>query len=298
MWRALAAALFGMAVAATSQAGEVTVDTAAGPVVVQAKPARVAVFDVAAIDTITALGVPIAGVPDRLYLKRLAPVAESAQIVGTLFQPDLEAMAILQPDLIVVGGRSSPHAKELAAFAPTIDMTISSLGDARARIEQYGAIFGVEGNATALLGEVEAKFEAAREAVVGKGKALILLTNGGKISAYGPGSRFGWLHTELGLAEAAPGLKASVHGHAISFEFVAEVDPDWLLVIDRGSAIGAPSDGARATLDNPLVASTKAARAGRIVYLSSAPIYIAAGGAASMMTTLDEIIAAFSGQGS
>ena len=42
----------------------------------------------------------------------------------------------------------------------------------------------------------------------------------------------------LGLTEAAPGLKVDTHGAAISHEFIAEANPDWLFVVDRGVAVG------------------------------------------------------------
>ena len=59
-----------------------------------------------------------------------------------------------------------------------------------------------------------------------------------------------------GLAEAAPGLKVYAHGAAITHEFIAQTDPDWLLVVDRGVAVGEPGDSARTTLDTPLVSGT------------------------------------------
>ena len=144
-----------------------------------------------------------------------------------------------------------------------------------------------------MTGDLDAKLAEAKEAVAGKGTGLIVLTNGGKISAYGANSRFGWLHGALDLPEAHPGLEDDTHGQAISFEFIAETDPDWLLVIDRGAAINADSQSAQATLDNPLVARSKAAQRGHILYLDAAPMYISGGGASSMMHTLDEIISAF-----
>ena len=127
----------------------------------------------------------------------------------------------------------------------------------------------------------------------GKGSALILLTNGGKISAYGAGGRFGWLHSALDLPEAAENVEAETHGEAVSFEFVADIDPEWILVIDRGAAIGAEGEAAAATLDNPLIARTRAAQDGHIVHLDAASLYIASGGAGAVMQVLDEVIAAF-----
>lgn len=292
----LLAGLAALTLASPALAQEVTVETATGPVTLAANPEPVAVFDIAALDTMTALGVAVAGVPTPIYLDSLKGVADSAKPVGTLFEPDFEALAVMQPGLIVVGGRSSEQAGPVSDIAPAIDMTI--WGDdlpaqARARIAAYGALFEREAEAEILTADLDAKIAEATQAVAGKGSGLILLTNGGKISVYGAGSRFGWLHKALDLPEAVEALDAENHGQPVSFEFLAETDPDWLLVIDRGAAIGAEGEAAAATLDNPLVAKTTAAREGQIVYLDAAPLYIAAGGANAMMHTLDEIIAAF-----
>lgn len=164
---------------------------------------------------------------------------------------------------------------------------------AKARIAAYGTLFRIEDRAEALTAALDEKIEAAQAATEGKGNALILLTNGGKISAYGVNSRFGWLHETLGLPEAHPELDAETHGQSVSFEFVAETDPDWLLVIDRGAAVGQGGEAAAATLDNPIMERTRAMQSGQVVYLDAGPLYIAGGGAASMMHTLDEMIAAF-----
>lgn len=285
------------ALAATgASAGPAVVETAPGPVEVAEGPVRVVVFDMAALDTIAALEVQPVGVPEKVYVPYLDEVAAQAETVGTLFEPDFEAVAALEPDLIVVGGRSSPQFDALAAIAPVIDMTIGDdalLEDGRARIDAYGALFGKGAEAAALAAGLDAEVAAARAAVAGKGNALIVLTNGPKVSAYGPGSRFGWVHAALGLPPAVEDVEAATHGEAISFEFISTANPDWLLVVDRAAAIGEAGAGARDTLDNPLVAGTTAWKEGQVVYLDAAPIYIAGGGVRSLAHTLGEITAAF-----
>jgi iron complex transport system substrate-binding protein len=293
---AFTAAVAAAILAAPLSAQTVTVDTATGPVELPHRPEAVVAFDVSAIDTLTALGVTLAGVPAPIFLETLERATADAARVGTLFEPDFEALAAMAPDLIVAGGRSSAQVAPLSRIAPTADMTIwgdGMVAQAMARTAAYGEIFGKPGEAAALNAALEARIDEAAKAVAGNGDALILLTNGGKISAYGADSRFGWLHQALDLPEAHPGLSAETHGQAVSFEFIAEVDPDWLLVIDRGAAIGAEGEAAAATLDNPLVAGTSAAQAGRIVYLDSGPLYIAGGGHGAMMGTLAEIVEAF-----
>jgi iron complex transport system substrate-binding protein len=236
-------------------------------------------------------------VPISLYMPYLADLAGTAEPVGDIFEPDFEAVAALAPDLIVVGGRSSTQYDALAAIAPSIDMTISGerslTAEALARLEAYGALFGASETAAGLAAELDAKLEAARAAVAGEGDALIVMTNGPKVSAYGPGSRFGWLHSELGLGASIPDVEAATHGEAISFEFIHEVNPDWLVVVDRSAAIGEEAAGARETLDNPLVAETDAWKNDQVVFLDAASIYIADGGYRSLTGLFDQVVDAF-----
>lgn len=286
---------------AAVNAAQVQVDTATGSATVTTPPASVAVFDLAAIDTLTALGVTIAGKPDITPPAYLVDALADVPTVGTLFEPDFEALAANAPDLIVAGGRSANQVAALQAIAPTLDMTITGdnlVAETGARLAAYGTIFDKADQAAALQADLDARIAAARAAVAGKGNGLILLTNGGKMAVYGSGSRFGWIHAALDLPEADPGMKiADSHGEAISFEYVAEINPDWLLVVDRGAAVGQGGQAAAATLDNPLIAGTTAATKGQIIYLDPASMYLAGGGLQSLSGTLDQLTTAFGAAG-
>jgi len=291
MLRALAFAAAIMASPLYAQT--VSVDTFAGPVDIAAEPETIAVFDLAAFDTLTALGVSAEGLVRPVFLPYLEAAAANSVPVGSLFEPDFEAVFALNPDLVIAGGRSSGQVEELARIAPTIDMTIwhDTVGDGLARLKAYGDLFGKQEKAAQLAEAFEGKLAEVRDAVAGQGNALIVMTNGPKVSAYGTGGRFGWLHDALELPEAVESVEQNTHGEAISFEFIREANPDILLVIDRLAAVGQDGDSARATLDNALVQETTAWKTGRVIYLSPAPIYIAGGGIQSMTLTLDEILA-------
>ncbi|WP_282053249.1 siderophore ABC transporter substrate-binding protein [Phaeobacter inhibens] len=286
----------------------VPVMTALGMRELPALPQKIVVLDIAAADTLAALEVPIAGLPSRLYVDYLNKQQAEAAPMGTLFEPDFEAIAGLAPDLIVAGGRSSRQVEALSEIAPTIDMTIwgaSHVDLALSRLRSYGALMERSATAAALEAAFLAKLEAARVAVDGRGRALIVMTNGPKVTTYGAQSRFGWLHGALNLPEAvieqpeATALEedttaeAAAHGEAISFEYIAQANPDWLIVIDRANAIGQDNQAAAATLDNALVTGTEAWKKGQIIYLDSAAIYIAGGGIQSMTATLEQIRAGF-----
>lgn len=293
-YRMMAAAAAFAFSALSAQAAEIV--TARGTVTIARSPQKVAVFDIAAIDTLDRIGVKIAGIPEKLYLSQLEPLKQGAEIVGDLFEPDLEALSALGPDLIIVGGRSSTKADAAAKVAQTIDMTMD--GDdlvmhAKQRLAAYGTLFGKQAEAAKAASEFDGQINAARLAVAGKGRGLIVMTNGPKVTAYGPGSRFGWVHAALDLPPAVPDVKAANHGEAVSFEFIAKANPDWLLVLDRAAAIGSGEQGAKATLDNELVARTTAWKKGQVVYLPAAEFYIAAGGVQSMQRVMATVAEAF-----
>ena len=274
----------------------VEVSTATGSKTIDKVPQKVAVYDMAAIDTLASIGIKPSGVPEKLFVPELTEANKDAAKIGTLFEPDLEALNELAPDLVVVGGRSSAKAEATAKVAPTIDMTMDGddlLGQAKERLAAYGAIFGKADEAAAAARKLDAAVEAARQAVKGKGKALIIMTNGPKITAYGAGSRFGWVHKALDLEPAVANIEASGHGEAVSFEFISKANPDWLLVLDRAAAIGSSDQGAKATLDNELVAGTTAWKKGQVIYLPAADFYIAAGGVNSTQRVLSAIEQAF-----
>lgn len=289
-------------------------------------PRRIAAFDIATIDILAALGVKVAARPQDLYVDYLGEAATDAVPVGTAAAPDKEALTSLAPDLIVVGGPSAGQFATLSKIAPVIDMSVSGdvLGQIRARLTAFGALYDKEPRARRLIAALDTRLAQLRKDTGATGKALILVVSGPKMSAYGMGSRFGWIHQATGLPEAHPGLKTDEQGTAASHEFIAETNPDWIFVIDRSAisatsagatdpnatkadgsasggtkadtrsaatapAPGTPADSARLTLDNPLVATTKAAQRHHIIYLNAADIYMADGGYQSMMALLDEL---------
>src|SRR5699024_6711525 len=75
--------------------------------------------------------------------------------VGTAFEPDYEAINALEPDLIIVSGRSSDSYPEMSKIAPTIDLTFDSekehLETFRERHEILGRVFQVEDEVSTLM---------------------------------------------------------------------------------------------------------------------------------------------------
>ena len=278
------------------QGEKVTVKTARGDTVVPKNPQNVAVYDLGALDTLTALGVPVGATVDKSMLPYLKGAFDKAQHVGTLFEPNYEALGVFKPQLIIIGSRTSKAAQQLNELAPTIDMTADSKNlrtSAEARIDAYAQIFGKQAEAEKLKADINKAFDEAREAAKGKGKALVLIVSGGKLSAQSPNSRLGgWLHQDIGLEPVDIAMKEGSHGMPVSFEYIKEKNPDWLFVLDRSAAIGEEGKAAKDVLDNPLVAESTAWKKGQVVYLDSSA-YLAAGGAQQLQTVAKQAAEAF-----
>ncbi|WP_347351072.1 siderophore ABC transporter substrate-binding protein [Intrasporangium sp.] len=285
---------------AASSAGQpnVTVTHAQGTSTVPAAPGRVVVLDLAVLDTLDTLGLgdTVVGLPKgNLPEFQSGFKADKYAAVGTFFEPDVEKIAELDPDVILIGGRSAKAYPELAKIAPTVDLTTSgpdALKDVREQSQQIGEIFGKQDLVADKLAALESKVADVKAKATNAAPALVLMTSGGKVSAFGAGSRFGLIHDSLGVPTAVPDLEQDSHGQAVSFEFIAKKNPARLFVIDRDAAIGQQGTPAAKVLDNPLVTGTTAWQDGKVTYLDGARWYILGGGLGNTTQMVEAVGAA------
>lgn len=281
--------------AGAALAGEVTVKHAQGETKLPDVPQKVITFDLSSLDTLDTLGVKVTGVPTIKMQDYLSKYAADDYIkVGTLFEPDYEAVNAAQPDLIIVGGRSAAKYAELAKIAPTIDLTADAANFVKSsedNIRTLANIFGKDKEAEEALTKLNAKKDELKALTAKSGTGLLILTTGGKMSAYGPGSRFGVLYGEFGVKPAADDIKPGGHGQPISFEYILEKNPDWLYVIDRDAAIGREGVAAEKFLDNAVIAQTNAWKNKQVIYLDGSAWYLNASGLTSMEKIVDQLIA-------
>ncbi|TFV82417.1 iron ABC transporter substrate-binding protein [Microbacterium sp. dk485] len=261
------------------------------------EPEAVITFDIATLDTLDAIGAgdAVVAIPDVVLPDYLSDYADLPK-VGTLFEPDFEAVAELGPDLIVTAARSTGQYDELSEIATTIDLTGTPGGtfDPAAglvRAAQLGEIFGREDEVAELAGQIEERIDAL--AAAASGSALVLAVSGGEYSAFGEGSRFGWFFDELGFTPAVPaaelpGAEGSPHGDSVTNEFLLTADPEWIFAFDRGAATG-DGGSAEETLANELVERTAAAQNDRIVLLPAGELYIVINGLTAISAVLDTV---------
>lgn len=264
-----------------------------GEAVVKKNPEKVVVFDFGILDSLDELGVEVAGVPQAIvpdYLKKYA--GKEYTNVGSLKEPDFEAIHDLKPDVIFISARQAELYDQFAEIAPTVFVGMdyaNYMESFEKNMKLIGEIFGKEEAVANQLKEINASVdEINKKASASEQKALLVLANEGKVSAYGPGSRYGFLHDVFGFKASDEKIEVSQHGQSITFEYILEKNPDILFVIDRTAAVGGEV-GAKETIENELVKKTKAFKEGKVVYLDGVNWYLSGGGLQSLKSMIEEV---------
>ncbi|MFQ0997270.1 siderophore ABC transporter substrate-binding protein [Gilliamella sp. CG25] len=268
---------------------------AQGEALFESVPKKVAVFNVATLDIIDALNIPVSAVPQSNvhlpdFLSKYSD--KSYTNIGTLFEPNYEVLSSINPDLIIAGGRATDAYPKLEKLAETISLDIDSnnfLASLTERTRQLGWIFEKEKEASKLIEDFNQKIDQLKPKTSTAGSALVIMINGGKMSAYGPKSRFGFVFDVLGFQPATTFQEAGRHGNSVTSEFILSTNPEWIFVLDRDNAIGnKEAQSAQQVLNNELIQKTAAWQHNHIVYLDSTSMYIA-GGIQTYSRLMDQI---------
>lgn len=274
----------------------ITITHELGETPVTTNPQKVVVFDYGILDALDSLGVNVTGVvqsglPD--YLTKYA--GEEYSSIGTLKEPDMEAIFALTPDLIIISGRQADYYEELNKIAPTIHLGIDNadyLGSFKNNMDILGQIFGKEKEVASKVEEIEKAIAELNAKVTEKNiNGLITLANDGAFSVYGQESRFGIIHKEFGVTPVDTTIDSGTHGQKATFEYVAEKNPQYLFVVDRAAVTGG-NTSAKELFDNELVARTDAYKNDNIVYLDPTIWYTSVGGFTSTLRMVEEVDAA------
>ncbi len=269
-----------------------TITHSLGETTVEKNPERVVVFDIPTLDTMEALGIDnVVGVPTSTYPENLSKFdSDEYTKVGTVKEVDLEAIKSADPDLIIIGGRQADYYDQLKEIAPTISVSKDNtdyVGSVKENINLIGELFEVEDKASEAFAKVEKRLNEVKELVDGK-EALTVMVNEGNLSVYSDKSRFALINQGLGFVNADETIEDSTHGQKVTFEYLAEQNPEYLIVLDRGAATGGEST-AESVLDNDLVKSMDAYKNGKIIYLDAYTWYINDGGLNSINIMIDDI---------
>lgn len=305
--RTALAAAFGIAAVLPAHAADIRIDHQQGQTVLPGVPKTVAVYDLAALDTLRALGVDVAGVPGSRFPAYLQGFAdERYKKVGTLFEPDYDALKALKPDLIIVGGRSSAAYGKLKDIAPTIDLgtgTEHFIDDVASNALTLGRIFDKQEQAKAVAARVRTAVDALHSTAKPQGSSLLLFAVNGNVMPVEPKTRFGIVYEFTGMPSVVPpqteAEKAAAAGPrpeagspeaearrkaaAERLTQAAAANPNWIFVLDRGAATGGEGTAAKDIAANAALSGTEAWKAGRVIYLDPPTWYLVGGGADALI---------------
>lgn len=271
----------------------VEITHAQGRTSVPVKPAKVAVFDFGVLDTVDALGGHVVALPKQALPKTLDKYKDASYVdAGTMQEPDLEKLAQAKPDVILIGPRTAAKYADLTKIAPTVDLSMKGtdvIADGKAQARSLGTIFDATSTVDQGLTTLDEAVSRTAAKAANAGTGLVLMTSGGKVAAFGPGSRFGLVHDQLKVAPAMNDLKVDRHGQALGFEAIAKAAPKRLFVVDRDAAIGQSGAAAKQVLDNPLVGGTPAWKDGKVTYLDGQRWYVMGSGLRNLPEMVAEV---------
>lgn len=283
-------------------------------------PRRVVVVDYANLDILDNLGLGdrVVGVPSISldYLKSYEE-KDGVTLVGTVKTPDLEAVMACEPDVIFMAGRAAEYYDDLCEIAPVVrlisDTDLGLAETVRKNAALIASMFGEEDQVEALLSQYDSRIASLAEKAAGK-TALLGMCTTGSFNLLGNDGRCSLIVNEIGFenigAEAAAaggsgrgdgsasahgnergGGSTPTHGNEASFELVADLDPDYIFVMDRDAAIGTSgAQLAQEIMENELVMGTRAYKDGHLVILEHSGIwYTAEGGITALGIMLDDL---------
>lgn len=273
---------------------QIAITHLSGETLVNVNPANAVVLDYGILDTYKDLDIAVKGVPQTNLPTYLSAYQNDTSLsdVGGIKEPNLEKINELDPELIIISARQVPLYDELSKIAPTINLNIDPqnyIASFKENQRIIGKLYNKSEQVEKELADIDDRLAKINAITQNSDKtALVVLANEGRLSAYGVGSRFGIIHDVFGLKPADKKIQVSTHGQSISNEFIKEINPDYIFVIDRGAAIKRASL-ALEDFANPLVQQTNAYKEGNIVFLDAEVWYLSGGGLESIKMMIEQI---------
>ncbi|MBH0130448.1 siderophore ABC transporter substrate-binding protein [Salinibacterium sp. NK8237] len=212
------------------------------------------------------------------------PYTEDDSIIdlGNHGEPDLEAIVVAQPEVIINGQRFAQFHDDFAKLVP--DATIVELDpregepfddELKRQTTVLGEIFGKQTEAAQLNADLDAAIERVNAAYDSDDSVMAVITSGGEIGYSAPsvGRTLGPLFDIFDFTAALEVDDSSEdhQGDDISVEAIADSNPDWILVMDRDAAILADDptyvQGSEVLENSEALAGVTAVQEDNLVYM-------------------------------
>ncbi|MGI5899138.1 MAG: siderophore ABC transporter substrate-binding protein [Christensenellales bacterium] len=271
-----------------AEAATVEITDAHGTVTVPVNPKSVVSLDSRTFETLSDWGVKLAAAPKAVMPADSPYVSDdSVQDIGNHREPNLEIIAAVEPELVIIGQRFAGFYEDIKALVPdaaVIDLNfdvsveadtpgdnlVNGLKDATINL---GKIFDKNEEAQKLVSDFDQAIANAKSAYNGADTIMSIVVSGGEIGFSAPlsGRVWGPMYEIFGWVSAleVEGASSDHQGDDISVEAIAQSNPDWIFVLDRDASVSSSAGAvpAQDVIDNsPALQNTTAVSKGQIVY--------------------------------
>lgn len=270
-------------------------------------PKKVVTFSWGVADTFNYFGL------DKVGIEKLGLPTETTNIpnlikelndieyitTGTLHLINYNAIDLLNPDLIILDGRTASQYEYIKENYPNINVLDAS--STNYSLEQQKSIFNNLGKIFPSikddLNEEIAEFELAFAEISAKAKtfnAMFLMLNGNKLSDFShEESRYGALFNEFGFLVARLENSTEItgsHGREIGLEAINEINPEIIFIMDRAFVVeGNNSD--KSFLKDPILSDMLAIKNNLVFDLNAEAWYTVTGGISATKQMIKDVSA-------
>lgn len=247
-------------------------DSTGRQVNVPAHPKRVIILNASNVDLYVAAGGGeniVGKATSQTYSDAVKSATASAQEVGIIHSPNLEAILALQPDLVI--GTNVPYHQNLIptlekAGIPVYINSLNSFEDIYNTLELYGNLTGEKAAAEARINQMKAQYDELIANVQGKTppKSVIIFGNPDSFSMATKKTFTGALVEELGGGNLADTLEKGDAYIPLSMEFLAAQNPDVIFVIMMGNPQAMQEKLQKDLAANPVWSGTNAVKNNRV----------------------------------
>jgi iron complex transport system substrate-binding protein len=272
----------------SNQALTVEIKDYYGTVKVPVNPKNVVALDNRTFETLADWDIQLAAVPKAVMPSDSPYVSDDKVLdIGNHREPNLEIIAAVNPDLVIVGQRFATFYEDIKALVPNavvinLDFDVSEessspgenlVNGMKNSTIALGKIFDKNDEAEKLIREFDKAIDEAKSAYNGSDTVMSVVVSAGNIGFSAPGSGRVWgpMYEIFGWVPALEIDKATSdhQGDEVSVEAIAQSNPDWIFVLDRDAAVSSTSDAVPAhdVIDNsPALQNISAVTEGKIVY--------------------------------
>lgn len=259
-----------------------------GTVTVPINPKNVVALDNRTFETLADWGIKLAAAPKNVMpADSVYASDDSVQNIGSHNEPNLEIIAAVDPELVIVGQRFARYYEDIKKLVPNaavinIDIDVSAkdgtAGDNLVNgfkdvTTMLGQIFDKNEEAKELNARFDQALNDAKEAYNGTDTVMSVIVSGGNIGYSAPHSGRVWgpLYDIFGWKPSleVENSTSDHQGDEVSVEAIAQSNPDWLFVLDRDAAISsteAKTPAQDVIANSPALQNVTAVSKGQIVY--------------------------------